>query len=704
MLASLREHNVFNKVASWLPLSRRAGHGTAGLFAFVVVFLMAGRAWGIRPFALKFQGPLGRLIAPVVGLRDLPTASSMSRALGILTHSAVRGCLDPLLSSDVGVRRLLGSPHVQHRDAHGKGWHVLDLDPTIEAFRQRDLPDDPALPAPARLAPGVAGYTGHKRGDVRIRHLPLQHAGAGVWLAYRLEAAGASLLPLVADVVRVARNAIPIDGDPPRVVLRADGEFGSVGAMRTIVAGGVAVLTRLSRYALLDRDEVVALMPALIWRDVRSSGGGPPRQAADLGLFTLHPDDGAARSGEGPVEVRVVVTRFARSSAPEHGVLRDGFQIELFATTLPADAWPAEDVVALYFGRSALENRFAQEDREFGIDRTFSYHPPGQEWMSGIALFLWNVLISRGVAADPLPPHTNAQTSRQETTAPPPVDVVHEERAEAADAVPVPGASTANTDGLDEPLQRGTTETEAQLANELWKIARVAFARLPALPGWRLDDARQEIRCPNEKRLFVFSTETNLRMRKHGPRPRHRLWIRTQTGACDGCPLRATCRTSDEPNIPKQLARDVDGQVKERAATLIKELRRLRKPKEIQANIEKQRKRSAPKPPVEKPAQRPFLAPLPPTIAGPVVPEAPLFLPAHARQSARLLLGGLDIHVVAAPQPGRPCRRHPLLARDQADRQKRRLSWQQRAERWCSIVAIVILGGPRATFVRERLI
>ena len=85
MLASLREHNVFNKVASWLPLSRRAGHGTAGLFAFVVVFLMAGRAWGIRPFALKFQGPLGRLIAPVVGLRDLPTASSMSRALGSLT-------------------------------------------------------------------------------------------------------------------------------------------------------------------------------------------------------------------------------------------------------------------------------------------------------------------------------------------------------------------------------------------------------------------------------------------------------------------------------------------------------------------------------------------------------------------------------------------------------------------------------------------
>ena len=50
----------------------------------------------------------------------------------------------------------------------------------------------------------------------------------------------------------------------------------------------------------------------------------------------------------------------------------------------------------------------------------------------------------------------------------------------------------------------------------------------------------------------------------YGPKPRHRLWIRTQTGACDGCPVRTTCRTTDRPNIPKQLARDIKSAVRVR--------------------------------------------------------------------------------------------------------------------------------------------
>ena len=714
MLASLREHQVLANMASWLPLSRRAGHGTRGLFTFAVVFLMAGRSWGIRPFALQFGTALARLVAPVAGLIALPTAASMSRALGSLTHVAVRSCLDQLLAGDVGVKRLLGSPHVLHRDAQGQGWHVLDLDPTVEAFRQRGLPDDAALPQPNRLAPGTPGYTGHKRGDLRIRHVPVQHAGAGAWLAYRLDATGGSLLPVVADVVRVARNAIPVEGGAPRVVLRADGEFGSVGSMRTIVAEGVAVLTRLSRYALLDRDEVVALLPGLTWRVVRSSGGGPLRQAADLGLFTLYPDDGAAGSKDGPVQVRVVVTRFARSSPPEHGVLRDGFQIELFATTLPSDAWPPEDVVALYFGRSAMENRFAQEDREFGIDRTFSYHPPGQEWMSGIALFLWNVLISRGVAADPLPVSASPQAARPATAEPSLTDSVP--------PWPLPASESRNKTGVApvveaEPTQQRTTPEsdhpgsaqgaspeESALHKELWTITRSAFANLEAMPGWRLDDAEMEIRCPNEKRLFPFSSETHIRKRKHGPKPRHRLWIRTQTGACDGCPVRTTCRTTDRPNIPKQLARDIKSEVKARVAQLLKDLRRIRRPKEIRTGIERRRDRLLASSKTVIPATRPFLVPLPDGIAGHLLPDSPLFLPAQTRARARSLLSSLTLHVATTPRPAQAPRQHPLLARDVADRQRRRRTWRQREDRWWGVAATLVLSGPQAAFVRDRLI
>ena len=184
VLASLSARRLLSKFEAWFPLSRRAGHGARGLVAFAVVFLLAGRTWGIRPFALEFETSLRRLVAPVAGLRRLPTTSSMSRALGAFTHASVRACLDQLLSSDPDVRRVLASPHVQHRDAHGRGWHVLDVDPTVEAFRQRGLADAPGLPAPVRLAPGVPGYTGHKRGELRIRHIPIQHAGSGLWLGY----------------------------------------------------------------------------------------------------------------------------------------------------------------------------------------------------------------------------------------------------------------------------------------------------------------------------------------------------------------------------------------------------------------------------------------------------------------------------------------------------------------------------------------
>lgn len=56
----------------------------------------------------------------------------------------------------------------------------------------------------------------------------------------------------------------------------------------------------------------------------------------------------------------------------------------MFATDLPADGWPAPEVVASYFGRACQENRLAQEDREAGLDRLVSYHLPGQELASTV--------------------------------------------------------------------------------------------------------------------------------------------------------------------------------------------------------------------------------------------------------------------------------------------------------------------------------
>jgi hypothetical protein len=681
LLAGLHGRGLLSRVGEWLPLARRAGHGASALFAFALVFLGAGRQWGIRPFALTFGTALHGLVAPLLGYRSLPTAASVSRALGRLEHPAVRTFLDRLLTADPETTLLLNSPHVRHRDAHGRGWHVLDFDPTIEAFRQRGLPEDPLLPEAARISPGTPGYTGHKRGELRIRHLPLQHAGSSVWLAYRLDATGESVLPLLAELLQAGRSVLEL-ASPGEIVVRADGEFCSVGAMRTCLAARVHVLTRLCRYALLDRHEVIEAMGTATWQPVPTDGSGPRREAADLGLFTLYPDDRAQDAGGGPVEVRVVVSRFPRCSDPDHGILLDGFQVELFATSLPSDAWPAGHLVALYFGRSAMESRFAQEDREIGIDRTFSYHPPGQEWMSGIGLFLWNLLVGRGVAAAPLPPQALAQVAR----APMPAAEPPASAAEPAPITPEPTLTVNEQEFAPEPVadptdaQQTPPFAEDVLREELWKIARDAFDRQKMPAGWSLDDARREVRCPNGRGLFVYAAESEVRHNSRGERNKHRIMVRTETQACNGCPLRAECTSSERPNMCKQVTRSISGTEVLRARELLGQLKSFSRKAQLRRIWERRESERLAGAPAPEPP-RPLRAPPSGAPPGPWVPDVPLFVPSASRHLVRALIFPVQVDVKLAPRRDRPPPAHPLLAPTQAARRHQRLSWTRRAER-----------------------
>ena len=52
-------------------------------------------------------------------------------------------------------------------------------------------------------------------------------------------------------------------------------------------------------------------------------------------------------------------------------------------------------------GDRELENRFAQEDRELGLDRILSYHLPGQELATLVALALWNERVVGGFKLQP---------------------------------------------------------------------------------------------------------------------------------------------------------------------------------------------------------------------------------------------------------------------------------------------------------------
>lgn len=135
-----------------------------------------------------------------------------------------------------------------------------------------------------------------------------------------------------------------------------------------------------------DPWHVVDFDPTVTWRVVPSSDAAKPTEAADLGWVTRDPSPGSVDAEEGPVEVRIVLSRLRPTGGrARHGVLIDGYQVEMFGTTLPPEAWPADEVVALYRARAVIENRCAQEDREFATERTLSYHPWGQMLMVSFA-------------------------------------------------------------------------------------------------------------------------------------------------------------------------------------------------------------------------------------------------------------------------------------------------------------------------------
>lgn len=660
---------LIDRLGRWLPLSRRGGHDARSLFALGVSFLLAGPSFGIRPFTSSLDPAWTSALAAAAGVRSLPSCASVSRALADLEPAQARAAIDRLLADDPATGAALSSPHVLHRDARGEGWHLLDLDPTVTPFQRRELPTGSDLPSPGRLAPGQPGYTGRKRGQLRTRTVPVMHAGAGLWLANRVVSEEGTLVPVVAELAAIVRDGLPAGPGARRAVIRADGEFGSAGAMAAIHRAGLHFLTRFARYKLLESAEARALLASDAWYDVPCSLGGPRRQAAELANVRLPVEGG------GTVDARVVMTRLPHAGPPHHGVARGPWQVELFATSLPADAWPAEDLAALYAGRSALENRFAQEDREFGLDRTFSFNPGGQEFMAGIGLYLWNTLVLRGIDLAPLPPAPSPQVARLAPPDPP-------APGELGAPVPTGEPPAPPTPTLDEviaaespvppaPSSRRTTPPE----RELWSITCAIFADVPTEPGWSLDPARKAAVCPAGKLL-----------RLNGVSPsRQSALLLARKHDCLACPLRPSC-VKPRPGAAaahaqaKGIARRVSPAVLDR----IKELRR---------ELKRQPQRDLPGE-HDVPARGGALPrPTRPRSLPPWVPAAPLFLPAQARQLARRTMQGADIEIVTTSLVPPTPPPHPLLAGDERSRQHRRRTWTERAALRAPVASFEVRAG-----------
>ncbi len=654
-LQALRQGGLFERLNRWLPLQRRDGFLVGPLLAVFVCFLLSGRS-SIRGTLTSWSGPLRRRLAAVAGFFQLPTSSSLSRALGGLRTEQVRPFLHQLLGTWVDAR-ILAHPSVVQRDANGQGWHVIDIDPTVKAVRVRDLPDDEERHPGVRRAPGAPGYVGRKRGEHRIRGVPVLHDGSGLWLAFELVGADGSITPTFTSLLgKAVEHLVGAGISRDRIIVRGDGEFGSADVLRSAIAAGVDIVVRSSRYALLNRESVLAALEKAEWHEVVSSLGSGPRRAADVGMVRLL----ASTGSDAEVTVRLVATatptsRSDADSSNGHGTIRNGFRIELFATTLRPDSWGPADVIELYSGRASLENRLAQEDREFNLGRTFSNNPAGQEWAWGVGLALWNWQVvtgfSKGPPSERLPPQAPraAATALGATLATPSALVEATVPALPSEPDPSPRTTAAVRDDRGDPAPPPMPHSAPtpptthfrmdRVAGAPWRstfadVLRTTFRDLVAEPDWSVDDDTLTLRCPKREHLIPYAVT------KHPTQPM--LYIRTPPNVCAGCPLEEACHPHGGRGVYKSVGRRIPMVDAPGIRDIVESLRRTR-------TARVHRPKATPRRSIAPVATAPreggpwVHRPLPQCQGGTLRTQGPTFLPAEARHRARIPPGTIVI-------------------------------------------------------------
>ena len=693
----LRRRGLWQELTDRLKIQREGGYAGIDAFVFLIYYFTCGLTLGVKEFSERAREHSLRLAA-IGGRLRIPTQASMSRLLASVESLPLSSFGAWLLIEMPGIDAVLRHPSVLTRDAVGEGWHMFDWDPTVTTLRHRALPAFEGMPDARRRSEALAkpGYSGRKRGDVQFSRATLQHAGSGLWLGIEMAAGNGAQRNAIHEAInQVGATCRHADLPLERSILRADGAAGNVPFITVCAEAGIRYLTRLANYQLLQDPSIVRHLNEAPWFEVPSSGSGPTRQATDLGQVTLTPAattlqvDGSAFA---PIDARVVVSRFRVSDGETGrgaGVVIDGWQYELFGTDLPVTSWPEIEIVAGYYGRSGLENRFYQEDRELGLDRIFSYHLPGQMLATWIGLFVWNFNICRGMdIAQPTTelPEQSLQSSTPLTQTPCIPDVDPNQSAIASDIASIAN-STSCASVLHSDVEPNSVAPE-EIKSELSSSGRVRVRKSPnqhrmretlnALDwprllenydGWSWSQTHVALCCPAKALLPLVRVE---QVRGQPIRARFQAGGRT----CDECTRRAGCIESDDPYYRK----DMRLRIPFPQAQLLRELwlsgvhpTRVFQPPYVE-------RVSNQAPPVHaKPRliwHPPELSPVRPAFAS----APPLLLPAVLRKLSRRATDSVEVHVAVDLPPLRP-RLSPVLAGSAAIRQKRRLTWNERL-RW----------------------
>jgi len=663
LLLDLIRREQLAEVSERLKIRREGGYAGIDVFVFLVYYFASGLRTGLKPFWYRARD-FSTQLAAVAGRRQLPSSTAMSRALKAVESESLRAQTPWLLNQATGIERVLAHPAAQSYDAQGHGWHVFDYDPTVTTLRQRALPKGEDLPEAHRRSITMApGYSGRKRGNVQLRRATLGHS-SGAWLfAQDNPGNGERRSELMGALGVVVDTCIQLKHPLKRTLVRADGEYGGVPQLSAFIEHGVHYLTRLSRPALLNDPELRRRLVEAQWELVPDSKSGPQRSAADIGMVTLKPssktqqDDGSAYD---PVCTRVVVSRFPREKKAGRGKVISGWQYELFGTSLEPVSWPAAEVIASYYGRTGIENRFAQEDRELMLDRIFSYHLPGQELATVVGLMLWNSRIALGFDLAPPPWEKPKQCERIVQLDPRPVS-------------PETCEVEANTKGkgaadiierkvlVTNPLHKA----EAKLAGMLDKLNWEHM--LAKREGWRWDAETGLLYCPDGRGLVLTCVDV-----RHAPRHRARIIFRGED-ACQDCEQLGKCFTTTKKLMKKHTSFTVD---RAKVAAVKKQL-------VVVQDLRKERsKELAVKSNTSTKTALEALIPLDATSVDTLFTCLPsLFLPAAARHLFDTQIRDLTTYIRLTLPPA-PIPHPALLARSEADRQHRRLTWTQHRHRY----------------------
>jgi hypothetical protein len=300
-------------------------------------------------------------------------------------------------------------------------------------------------------------------------------------------------------------------------------------------------------------------------------------------------------------------------------------------------------VVTTYYQRTSLENRFAREDRELGLDRISSYHLPGQNLACAIALFVWNLRITRGFALAGKLPEPPAQVPR----------VIQP----VADKVALPVLTEAAPLAAQAPALPAEPSPR-QAAQHL--IEQMGPTMLASHPGWPWDPERKSLVCPQGHVAKLAAVNVGV------PKGQGRLRFDVAATNCCACPKRSECLDSSDPAARKSKLITIPAS----EAEAIK--REWDKPTRRRHNA----KRPTPQALQDAPSEPRWVpTSIVCTMALLAVTYAVL-LPARLRQLFTNACRAIEIHVeVRLPEPPAPgC---PYFATTDAERQKRRKTWSQ---------------------------